>query len=214
MKKKISILALAVALLAVGTTHAQVSVHAGYVQNNLISSYTVPVINTTIYDTLTRPGAYVGFSYNISLAGKLGLNVGANVEYFHKDDSNSIYSSKFQQLDLVVPVYLNFAIPFGGNNTLTLFAGPTFDLGLINRCTTTGNLSGTVTEYNYFDTQDATSENYYRERFTWALTGGVRINFGGFGIHAGYTYGMSDNFVSANTKGTCKRIFVGANINL
>jgi len=213
MKKILSIFTLAVALFAVNAVNAQGSFHAGYVQNNLISSYTVPVINTTTYDTLTRPGAYVGFNYNINLVGDLGLTVGANVEYFAKSDSNALYRRKFQQLDLAVPVYLNYAIPFGSNNSFTIFAGPTFGLGLINKSTYTGRVTGTVTEYNYFDNEDATEEAYYRERFTWAITGGVRVNFGGFGIHAGYSYGMSDNFSSASTKGTSKRIFVGANFN-
>ncbi len=214
VKKIFSILALAATLLAVDVAHAQGSIHAGYVQNNLISSYTVPVVNTTIHDTLTRPGIYAGFGYNVRLVDNLGLNVGANIEYFCKNDSNSLYYTKFRQLDLVVPIYLNFAIPFGGNNSFTIFAGPTLNLGLINKSTNTDRLSGTVTEYNYFDTQNATEESYYRERFTWALTGGVRVNFGGFGIHAGYTYGMSDNFTSANVKGTCKRIFIGASLSL
>jgi len=213
MKKIISIFTLAVALFAVNAVNAQGSFHAGYVQNNLISSYTVPVINTTTYDTLTRPGVYVGFNYNIKLVGDLGLTVGANVEYFAKKDSMLTVTRKFQQLDLVIPAYINYAIPFGGNNTFTIFAGPTFGLGLINKSTYTESITGTVTEHNYFDNEDATSEVYYRERFTWALTGGVRVNFGGFGIHAGYTYGMSNNFSSANTKGTSKRIFVGANFN-
>ncbi len=214
MKKILSVFTLMTALVAFNAANAQGSIHAGFVQNNLISTYTVPVVNTTVYDTLTRPGVYAGFNYNIPFgSSNFGVTFGANVEYFAKSDSNALYKRKFQQLDLVVPVYLNYAIPFGSNSTFTLFAGPTLGLGLINKSTYTGKLSGTVTEYNYFDTQDATEEAYYRERFTWALTGGVRLNFGGFGIHAGYTYGMSDNFSSASTKGTSKRIFVGANIN-
>ena len=215
MKKLFSIISLAIAMFAINVVNAQGSIHAGYVQNNLISTYTVPVLNTTYYDTLTRPGAYVGFNYNIPLAGdKLGLTVGASVEYYAKKDSTILYYRKFQQLDLVVPVYLNYSIPFGSNNTFTIFGGPTLGLGLMNKSTYTGRVTGAITENNYFDNQDATNEEYYRERFTWALTGGVRFNFGGFGLHAGYTYGMSDNFSSANTKGTSKRIFVGANINL
>jgi len=214
MKKIFSLFALAAALFAAGAASAQGSIHAGFVQNNLISTYTVPVVNTTIHDTLTRPGAYAGFNYNIPLSGNFGLTVGANVEYFSKNDSTVLYKRKFQQLDMVVPVYLNLAIPFGSNNTFTVFGGPTFGLGLINKATYTGRVSGSISEHNFFDTEDATNENYYRERFNWAVTAGVRLNFGGFGIHAGYTYGLSDNFTSANTKGNSQRIFLGANINL
>ncbi len=214
MKKILSIFTLAVALFAFGAANAQISVHAGYVQNNLVSTYTNPLTSGVTYDTLTRPGAYAGFNYNISLTGDLGLTLGANLEYYTKSDSTILYNRKFQQIDLVVPVYLNYAFPFGDGYTFTVFAGPTLGLGLVNKSTYTGRITGIITENNYYDTEDATNEDYYRERFTWAITGGVRANFGTFGLHAGYTYGMSDNFSSANTTGTSKRIFVGANFNL
>lgn len=218
MKKILSIFTLVAALFAYGAANAQGSIHAGYVQNNLISTTTLPVIGTT-YDTLSRPGAYVGFNYNIPFGSSIfGIIVGANVEYFRRSDSvvalgTTLTTRRFQQLDLVVPVYANYAIPFGRYNTFTFFAGPTLGLGLINKCTVTDRVLNKDSEINYFDNENATEEAYYRERFTWALTAGVRVNFGGFGIHAGYTHGMSDNFSNANTKGISKRIFVGANIN-
>ncbi len=214
MKKTLSILTLAVALFAFGAANAQISVHAGYVQNNLVSTYTNPLTGGETNDTLTRPGFYAGFNYNIVLTGDLGLTLGANLEYYAKNDSTILYNRNFQQLDLVVPVYLNYSFPFGDGYSFTVFAGPTLGLGLMNKSTYTGRITGTVTEYNYYDTEDATNEDYYRERFNWSITGGVRVNFGTFGLHAGYSYGMTDNFSSEYTKGNSQRLFVGANFNL
>ena len=56
MKKLFSIISLAVAMFAINVVNAQGSIHAGYVQNNLISTYTVPVLNTPVHPPFSITG--------------------------------------------------------------------------------------------------------------------------------------------------------------
>lgn len=218
MKKILTLVAVAAALMTGNVAKAQISIGAGYVQNDIITSATI--LGTTVNDTLSRPGLYVGFDYNFPLTKSLSLSAGANVEYFTDGDTVNILglagvASDFTQVDLVIPVRLNYTFNLPAVK-ITLFAGPTINFGLVNKTDYHAEVLGVGKDWttNWFENEDSDSEAYYSERFRWGVTGGARVDVGSFGVQAGYTYGMSDNYSSELRTGKSNHLFVGLVYNL
>src|SRR5574344_905992 len=219
MKKIYAIIAVAVSLFAANQTFAQVSVHAGYVNNHIISSRTV--INTTVHDTTSNPGLYLGVAYNYAIKSGFCVSVGANVEYYHAADTVNLLelvgvTSKFTELDLVVPILLNYGFDLGSAK-LTVFGGPTINFGLVNKTDYHfTSILGVNRDWstNWYDEGDKNTGDNYEARTNVAITAGARLDFGTIGIHAGYTFGLTDNYKSAAVSGSYNRFFVGLNYNL
>ena len=128
MKKFISIV-LAASLMLLGTqAFAQMSVNAGYLNSTLKTGNTSDNAN----------GAFAGISFNIPLAGGLGIAPGVYYSMLasKSGDAASIFgvnisgSSTFMEHAINVPVYLNYGYELTGDTKIFLFGGPTVQYGL------------------------------------------------------------------------------------
>ncbi|MBQ0159114.1 MAG: PorT family protein [Bacteroidales bacterium] len=214
MKKLTTLLALAALIAGANALHAQARIHVGAAQQNIPTSTTI--LNHTIHDTVSRLGFYGGLSYTIDLNHHFELTLGANANYFYEHDTVNILgmagvTSNFTEVDLSIPIHLGYAIHFGDKIRLGIYVGPTLNFGLVNHTQYQGTFMGVSKGWttDWFENNNAEDQDYYYERFGWSLTAGARLTIGKIGIEAGYTYGMSDNYRSANLVGRCDFITGG-----
>lgn len=112
MKKIIITLALAAA--AALSANAQIAVGVGYQTKNYSN------------DGPKNGGIYAGVTYNYTLSDGLAVAAGIDLSYLTSNDDGV----KVKEMNIGVPVLLNYAIPVADGFVLTPFAGPTFSYGL------------------------------------------------------------------------------------
>lgn len=219
MKKLATLLVLSALFAGANALHAQTRIHVGVAQQNIPTSTTI--LTHTIHDTISRIGFYGGLSYTIDLNHHFELTLGANANYFYQHDTVDILgmadvTSNFTELDLSIPIHLGYSIHFGDKVRLGVYAGPTLNFGLINHTQYQGTLLGVSKGWttDWFENNDANDQDYYYERFSWSLTAGARLTINKVSLEAGYTYGMSDNYRSANLVGHCNLITAGISFAL
>ena len=197
MKKIFSTL-LAATLMLLGTqAFAQMSVNAGYLNSTLKTGNTSDNAN----------GAYAGVSFNIPLAGGLGIAPGVYYSMIgsKSGDAASIFgvnisgSSTFMEHAINVPVYLNYGYELARDTKIFLFGGPTVQYGLASTVKydgSVGSASGSRTYSNY-DNENFNRMNVY-------LGGGMGFQISALQITVGYDYGMMNQYKGDNAA-SCHR---------
>ncbi len=194
--KKILSTVLAASLMLLGTQAFAQSINVGYL--NSTQSYA----NS---ESINSNGAYVGFSYNLPLAGGFGIAPGVYYSMItnKKGGAGTILgvpasaSSTFMEHAVNVPLYLNYGIDLARDAKFSIYAGPTAQYGLAS----TTKLAGGVGEY----TADKTYSNYDNSdytRFNVYLGGGVCFQVASFLINVGYDYGMMNLYKGDNAAKT------------
>ena len=190
--KKIFSIVLAASLMLLGTqAFAQMSVNAGYLNSTLKTGNTSNNAN----------GAYAGVSFNIPLAGGLGIAPGVYYSMIgsKSGDAASIFgvnisgSSTFMEHAINVPVYLNYGYDLARDTKIFLFGGPTLQYGLASTVKydgSVGTASGSRT-YNNYDNENFNRMNVY-------LGGGMGFQISALQITVGYDYGMMNQYKGDN----------------
>lgn len=153
---------LAAVLLTAGAASAQITYSLGYINTSTKAEYTLGGI--TASKTTSMNGLTISVDDNINLAGDLNVAPGVGMDFsMRKDDG-----IKYKKFGLYVPVDFNYGFALGSNLKLFVYAGPTFDLGIINDAKdNNGN------KVNYYDKDLAV--NY--SRFDILLGGGAWLTF-------------------------------------
>ena len=194
--KKILSTVLAASLMLLGTQAFAQSINVGYL--NSTQSYA----NS---EGINSNGAYVGFSYNLPLAGGFGIAPGVYYSMITNKTGGAATilgvsasaSSTFMEHAVNVPLYLNYGIDLARDAKFSIYAGPTAQYGLAS----TTKLAGGVGEY----TADKTYSNYDNSvytRFNVYLGGGVCFQVASFLINVGYDYGMMNLYKGDNATKT------------
>ena len=105
-------------------------------------------------------GFTISVDDNINLAGDLNVAPGVGMDVSFKKDGNL----KYKKVGLYVPVDFNYGIALGSDLKLFIFAGPTFDLGILN-----DYKNGNGDKINNFDNN--------LKRFDLLLGGGAWLTF-------------------------------------
>ena len=136
---------MAAALLTAGFASAQITYSIGYL--NSTQDFDYPILSPK---DMTYSGFSIGVDDNINLAGDLNVAPGIGMEFsFDKDDDK-----KYKEFALFVPVDFNYGFAISDNFKLSVFAGPTFNLGLMQK--TTGDNDY---ELNYYDEDEDEDED-------------------------------------------------------
>ena len=139
--KKIIASVLAASLLLLGMqAHAQLIGGAGYIYS---SEKTTNIDGSTPYH-----GAFLGASYNIPVVAGLGVAPGLYASVLLHNEGADGGSSKVgyniagsdREVAVNVPIHITYSLNLGKVG-LVAYAGPMFQVGLINTTTVTGSVS-------------------------------------------------------------------------
>ena len=202
MKRTILILTAVAALLFAGNTNAQnLGVNLGYAPQ---TTTTTVGSNSTTSD---MNGFFVGVNYNKVLSGNIGLSIGAQGRYNTKKTSNTILSATETttrtQILVDVPLLLNFAIPFGSDARLAIFAGPVLSYALKGNTNVSENVLNTSNDNDWY------GENSNNSRLDLMGAAGVALEFQAFRLFGGYRLGFLDLNKSDNVTAKTSGLFVG-----
>ena len=204
MKKILSTL-LAASLMLLGTqAFAQMSVNAGYLNS------TESVKGNS--NSVNSHGAFAGVSFNIPIAGGLGIAPGVYYSMITNKDaaSGSLFgisvsgAKTFMEHAINAPVYVNYGIDLSRDARFFVFGGPTVQYGLASTYKlegSAGSVGGESTINNY--------ENEDYSRFNVYVGGGVGFQAGAFQVTAGYDYGLTDLDKRDNAEAHRSNIKVG-----
>lgn len=203
MKKIFSTL-LAASMMLLGTqAFAQISVNAGYLNS------TLKVQNL---DPSNANGGYVGLSYNIPVAGGLGIAPGVYYSLIGSKETAALGkifagAGTFTEHAINVPLYLNYAIGLNRDTNFFVYGGPTLQYGLSSKTKYEANVAGF--------SADTTVDNYedLYNRLNVYLGGGIGINAGAFKVTVGYDYGMMNPLQDKDTKANRSNLKVGVGFN-
>ena len=197
MKKSILIIAVTAALLFAGKANAQsLGINLGYAPQT-----------TTNFSPEEMTGFFGGVNYNHILSGNIGLSFGGQIRYNIKKTSTTVLSATetttHSQIYVDVPVLLNFAIPFGSDARLAIFAGPVFSYALKGNTNITENVLNTNNDYPWY------GDNSNYKQFDLQGAAGVALEFQALRLFGGYRLGLLD--INKSEKNTSKTsgIFVG-----
>lgn len=171
---------------------AQKTVNAGYLNSTQSFSNS---------DSVNSNGAYAGVSFNIPIAGGLGIAPGVYYSMITSKDGASASilgvqvstSSTFMEHALNVPLYLNYDISLASDTNVYIYAGPTAQYGLASTTKIAGSVgeNGGNETYNNYD-----NDNY--NRFNVYLGGGIGFKVSAFQFTVGYDYGMMNLYKGDN----------------
>lgn len=177
MKK---LLLVAASLFAVSAANAQAAFNIGY--ENVKQDYTASALIFGGTSSETFNGFNFSYTDNINLVSDLNVNVGAGLNFDFKSEDNT----KNKYFGVFVPVDFNYGFGLGSDLKLSVFAGPTFKFGIVDKSKTT--ISGNTTEYNYYD-----NDVCDMKRFDVLLGGGIMLDFQDMlRFSVGYKVGMID----------------------
>ena len=220
MKRTITIIACAAAMLFAGKANAQLGINVGYAPVTLSSATTIG--NTTTNTSSEMDGFFAGITYNNVLSGNLGVAVGLQGRYNTKTSTGSANfvvvsgndKSTTTQILLDVPVLFNYNLPLSGSAKLTAFAGPTFSYALYGNThvtTSTTILGSTSTSENDYAMYGDNSTN---NRFDITAAFGLKFQYSDFCLFGGYRLGLTDLNNNENVKTTSSGLFIGLGYNL
>jgi hypothetical protein len=199
MKK---VIAIAAALMLIGTSAFAQNFGAGYVQST----------KTDGSSSVGANGFYAGFGYTANISSGLSLNPGVYYEFLTNSSASSIgpisYSGKTTEHYVNVPLHLSFAYSFAPTFKLFLYGGPTANFGIASKTVATGGISGigsaTSTTDNYAD-----GSNYSRFDIMAGFGGGVEV-MKKLRLTVGYDWGLLDRDNSDNYTLKRNRLTAGA----
>ena len=202
--KKFFVSFFAAFLMLLGTeAFAQLVPGAGYLR----SMDRVKATNGNSASSDAKNGFYLGASYNIPIAGVLGVAPGFYVDmlFQHKDSNGgSSYlsytgSSRYTEVDLNIPVNLTLNFEVGRNASIFAFAGPVFQLAVMARSTFSASASilglhiSDGSAYNHLD-----ATNGDTNPFNIYLGGGAGVQVGDIQFLVGYDYSMLNRMNTKN----------------
>ncbi len=212
--KKIFAFVAAVVLFA-GMASAQLGIHVGYAPQTYLGKYTSG--STTISDTTSMTGFFVGVDYNVNITGDLNVNVGLQGRYNTSSESNTLLGVTTKvdatQMLIDVPVLFNYGLNLSDALKLSVFAGPTITYALSGTTKTTisgspaGLLDGT-TESDWY------GDNSNLKKLDVALSVGAAITFSDIKIFGGYNMGLLNLTTADNTTYKGSNLFLGVGYNL
>lgn len=164
MKK---LLIFAVVLLAVGSVSAQITYSIGY-----ISTGEKALAKGATSNTETMNGLTIAVDDNINLTGNLNVAPGVGIDLsFRKLSGETV-----KKFGLYVPVDFNYGFDLGSDLKLSVYAGPTFDLGLIYN----------TKDYNFYKKEEGNMS-----RFDILLGGGAWLTYQDqYRLQIGYKAGL------------------------
>ena len=206
MKKVTSFLVLAAALLVAGNAHAQLGINIGYAPE------TITTTAKNGNSNLDMTGFFAGVNYNHALSGNIGISFGAQLRYNTKKSTTTVLSASetttHTQLLLDIPLLLNFAIPFGNEASLALYAGPTLTYALKGNTNISENVLNTSNNINWY------GENSNRKQFDLLGTFGAAFNYKNIRLFGGYRLGLLDLDKSDNVTVKTSGLFFGLGYKL
>lgn len=130
---------------------------------------------------------FVGFSYNFTLAGNLGLEPGIGYLYSFGKQGGELLEAKNNHHGIVIPALLNYNFSPSGPICFKLFAGPSASFGISDKTTTyVIGKEGLV-----IDNYDKESGDY--SRFGLSASFGLGLEFANLvRIKLGYDLGLLD----------------------
>ena len=212
MKKVLSIVALATAMLIAGKATAQLSVNGGLLGNVNSVSYKYTDINgkEVKKDSTENAGIglYAGVSYNIPISQNWGIAPGVYLNYVGKNKEEKAYTVVLDMVDLNIPILFNYKHEFTGTFGIMGFVGPNVRYGLMANQTIKVKNPESVDKTNLYSTP-AGAKNPYLTRFDLGLTFGVGVHFNAFRIETGFNVGLIDRDPEKNFTQNFHQFFVG-----
>ncbi|MBO7416821.1 MAG: porin family protein [Bacteroidaceae bacterium] len=167
MKK---IMLVAAVLLTAGYASAQVSYQLGFMATAEEQTYTLGSLSTTHKNNYS--GFMVGADYNMNIAGGFNVAPGVAMELSLDNKENDV---KYKEFNILVPVDFNYGFNLGQDLKLYLFAGPTFDMGIMAK------------------NDDKDMFDHGKKRFDILLGGGAWVDIKDvIRLKAGYKLGLLD----------------------
>jgi len=199
MKK---VIAIAAALMLVGSTAFAQNFGAGYVQST----------KTDGSSSVAANGFYAGFGYTANIASGLSLNPGLYYEFLTNSNAGGIgpisYSGKTTEHYVNVPLHLSFAYSFAPTFKFFVYGGPTANFGIASKTVDTGGIAGigsaTSTTDNYAD-----GSNYNRFDILAGVGGGIEV-MNKLRLTVGYDWGLMDRDNRDNATLKRNRLTAGA----
>ena len=182
---------LALAVVALGfTANAQFSLHVGYANSMLHSTYEAYGASDSETDNFS--GFYLGGTYYYNIQNHFGLECGINAIFTTGDETN--------KLALNIPIEASYRIPLNSDLSLTVLAGPSIDFGLLWK--------DTEDDVSLYD-----SDGLDAKRFNIMLQAGLRLNYNQWGLNLTYQYGLLNlvdfDYAQVNVKVKESRLLVG-----
>ena len=179
MKRIITLVVAAVMMTVATNSFAQMSVGAGFLRAN--DEVTLKGIDPV---SVGMNGIYAGFSYNLPIAGVLGITPGLYYSMLFSNDSafEGSLDAKLREHFVNVPVYLNVGFNLGASSRFFIFAGPTAQIGI-------SSTAQASVEGKDFPKTDRYKDSDY-SRTNLLLGGGLGLNISRFQITAGYDQGL------------------------
>jgi len=194
MKKIFS--TIAILAVAASSAFAQISVGAGYVGENAKTTYSGEST------TAKFNGFYVGGDYNIDLGMGFGVAPGLYFRHVTNKTTGGGTTTIFgvnvgatgdittKENYLSLPVNFNYGLNLTDGLKLSVYAGPTFDLGLSSKTTYTGTVTVGDSQ-SKSTTSDNYGDNSKYKRFDVLLGGGVALDIVDMiRVSAGYNWGL------------------------
>ena len=212
--KKVLTFAAAIMLFA-GMASAQLGVHVGYAPQTYLTKYTSG--STTVSDTTSMTGLFVGVDYNVAITGDLKVSVGLQGRYNTNSESTTLLGVTTKvdatQMLIDVPVLFNYGLNLTDALKLSVFAGPTITYALSGNTKTTvsgtpGGLLDGTTENNWY------GDNTNLKKLDVALSLGVALTFSDIKLFGGYNMGLMNLTTADNTTMKGSNLFIGVGYNL
>ena len=195
MKKTLCILLAAAALFAGVQANAQMSVGAGY--QNLTQNYGGTTVNGN--------GAYAGVSFNIPIAGGLGVAPGVyyTLATYEQQALWGLVKGNTMEHAINVPLNFNFGYNLARDMRAFIFAGPTFQYGLSSK-----------TKNDYAGAATTQTDNYTKsdaQRFVIYAGGGLGMDIANkFQVTVGYDQSVTNMIKSDSNKVSRGLLKIGA----
>lgn len=173
MKKQLSFLAIACAMLLTGNVMAQFNINGG-----------ISAMNTkdNVNNSDTTIGYYVGVTNNFELTSHIGIAPGVYFRSLKNDNEYNKLKATYTENSVNVPVLLNLSLNISEQSRAYIFAGPEFNIGISakQKIVTTGDKPETMSEQNYFDADDIIRLNRFNISGTVGI--GLKLDFMNFNI--------------------------------
>ncbi len=206
--KKIA-LTLALAVVSATCAMAQISVGAGYLNETSTLSYKSG--NTTTTTETPMGGFYIGGDYEYAIGQGLSFSAGLKgVMYSHKKVEENLpifgdVTTKRTELNLVVPVAVNYSYVISPELKAFAFAGPSFSFGLSAKSKTTYETDADKTTVVDLYGEDS---NYKGFNLLFGAGAGVDV-MDMVRIKVGYDFGLVNRSSAENTTVKDKQWYIG-----